>query len=256
MKYDVRNEKGLRVEQVIDSKSGDVQLTYWVDGNRASKIALIGNVAERYAGLTLILKDLDSSLRWIKKSATISNLPTVDQDKKCFVLPDEVAADAKAFFVAAVVFYAKAFVESKGRRAQLSRDSLDGDFRELHDDAMRFRHNMAAHSGEERLEAVESFILLVKGQSGKYDYKLATGGKQPAFADFGDQGNQSKSFAALIEHAAEKVHERLEKLGQQLLLAAAAIRTNVILSLAKKGKPLNLDEAIKRHSEARNRNQS
>lgn len=253
MKHDARNVSGLQVEHAIDDKTGDIKLTYFLNGNRVPKIGLIGKAAERYAGLTLILKDLHSSLRWIKKSAELSSVPTSEQNKTHYVLKDQVAADAKAFFVAAVVFYGKAFVESKGRRAQLSRNSLDEEFRPTHDDAMKFRHNMAAHSGEERLETADSHILLFRTKSGGYECRLATGGKQPAFADFGDE---SKGFVSLIGHATKKANEQLEKLAPQLIVAARALGTKALQSLARENKPLNLDNAIKRRTEDRNRRRS
>jgi hypothetical protein len=64
------------------------------------------------------------------------------------------------YFVTALTFCGKCFSESAGRRAQVSRDWLEAEYRTVHDYFMKYRHNFAAHSGDEQLELTKSYVLI------------------------------------------------------------------------------------------------
>ena len=158
------NVAELHVERVLDGATGRVDSHYFWKGSVVPKVPIVGDHVTRMSGLALIQKDLANALSWMRKARELAvriTGHTLVSDPSVYRTLDDrdIANDIKAFFIAALVFYGKAFTEAAGRRTQMARDWLDVDFREAHDKAMRLRHNVAAHSGELRIEHAESSLL-------------------------------------------------------------------------------------------------
>lgn len=209
----------LRVDRVLDPQSGAVALSVWLNDQRVPLVRVTGRRAERVSGLTLIQKDLKNAGRWVVKAAEQAMAMRGDSEAQFIQFQDrEVADQIKALFVAALTFYGKAFTEAAGRRAQASRDWLDESFRERHDYFMMFRHNMAAHSGDEQLEKADSHLLLMPNASlTQSPVQLFTNRFQPdiAWAD-----DDTDKFSSLIAHVIEKVEAKHKGLSDAICEAA------------------------------------
>ncbi|HZZ26986.1 MAG TPA: hypothetical protein VFE46_03175 [Pirellulales bacterium] len=233
----------LRVQRELDSSSGSVQLRYFWDNREIQKVAISGVVAERLAGLTLIQKDLVNALGWIKKASALIDTIAVAGDGTYHQVADrEIGNQVKAFFVAALTFYGKAFTEASGRRAQLSKDTLDSEFRATHDDYISYRHNMAAHSGSAKIESAKSFMLLIPVGKNKFGFRIHTNRLQPDFAWSDDIRDQ---FTSLIEHAIAKVSEQHENLSVRIIDAAAAKGLEFWMRASVKSEAFDVDALVK-----------
>ncbi len=210
----------LTTHRVIDQNSGRTSTTYLWDGVPIPQVTLSGAVAEQMSGLALIQKDLENALRWIDKaSELLSQMKTTSgsQGDGYVQMKDrEVGNQVKAFFVSALVFYAKSFTEAAGRRAQMARDWLDVEYRDSHDYFMKYRHNMAAHSGDEKLEIGLTCLMLIPSDTG-YTYRIGTHRCQP---DLAILGGEEKQFSELIKHAMAKVSERYNKAATKTIQVA------------------------------------
>lgn len=230
----------LRVERVMNPETGEVTLNYFWDNQAIPKVRLSGRRAERLAGLTLIQKDLNNCANWIIKAAEQAKTLKGDTEAQFTRFEDrDVADQIKALFVAALTFYGKAFTQAAGRRMQLSRDWLDESFRETHDFYMKFRHNMAAHSGDEKLEHAESDMLLVPDSTGTHSpIQLFTNRLQP---DFAWSSDDEETFTALIAHVLEKVQSKSEELSSQIFDASMLKGAAFWKAAAQKGTSVDVD---------------
>lgn len=233
----------LTVERQLDTESGKSITQYLWDGQPVPQVTLTGAVAEQISGLALIQKDLANALRWVKKATQLASALESSGGRYTQITDREVGDEVKSLFVASLVFYAKAFTEAAGRRAQMSRDWLDNEFRDTHDYFMTFRHNMAAHSGDEKLETGRSYILLIPSKSG-FDIRLGTSRSQPDFA-LGEDDDER--FCSLIEHAIKKVSERYNKAGRKTIELAAKKGAEFWENAAKTGESV---DATQLHKEA------
>ncbi len=222
----------LTVERQLDTDTGSSTTKYFWDGQPIPQVTLTGAVAEQISGLALIQKDLSNALRWVKKATTLTESLNSTGDTKYLQITDrELGDEIKCLFVASLIFYAKAFTEAAGRHAQMSRDWLDSEYRDTHDYFMTFRHNMAAHSGDEKLEIGQSYILLIPSRTG-FDIRLGTSRSQPDFA-IGEGDNER--FCGLIAHAIEKVSVKYNKAGRKTIELAAQKGAEFWENAAKKG---------------------
>jgi len=234
---------GLHIERHVDPDNGSLSIKYFYNGKAIPMIAIEGEEAERLSGLTLIQKDLNNARRWAAKAAARINDIREDSEAAHFKVEDrEVGDEAKALFVAALVFYAKAFTKAAGRRAQMSRSWLDLNFREVHDSFMSYRHNMAAHSGSEKQEYALSYLLLVP-EGDQVMLRLATNRLQP---DFVTSDNTEEQFDQLIEHAISKVIERYNKLGVRIINRAIEMGPEYWIEASKLTTPVNINDLVRR----------
>ena len=166
------------------------------------------------SGLSLIEKDLRNALKWLKRAEMIArnSLPSDGTHTHVAATDREAFDDVKAFFVAALTFYAKAFTEANGRKAQMQRDWLKKEFRAIHDHYMGLRHNFAAHSGDMKIEDTSTHVLLIP-DAGGYRVRLHTNRMQPDIAFHEENG---KDFSMLIEHAIEVITQRSSDSSQKI----------------------------------------
>ena len=123
----------------------------------------------------------------------------------------------KGLFVAALTFYGKSFSKCDGRPVKLERTQLEEKYRAIHDQAISYRHNFAAHSGARRLEFVKvALVVPVKLKRGKtIQYNLYTELSQPDLAWF--TGEEEIWFIELFEHAQSVSKEKIRKLKEKIL---------------------------------------
>lgn len=239
------NVPRLTVERHLNPDTGETSVEYRWDGKPVPQVTLTGAAAERLSGLALIQKDLANALRWIKRAEELISALMSSEDTKYYRVEDrKVGDEVKALFVASLVFYAKAFTEASGRRAQMSRDWLDPQFRELHDSFMSYRHNMAAHSGDEKLELACSYILLIPDKN-QLNVRLATNRIQPDIA-IGD--NEAEKFSGLIENAIEKVVDKYNKLATQIIKRAVEKGSDFWIKASRKRNSIDVTQLLKRQS--------
>jgi len=213
MKSDT-SEPRLVPKREVDSSTGTGSINYYWDEQLAPKVQISGKVVDQLSGYTLIKKDLDNAFKWMKQAEKLAEGSREPEDKGYFHATDRETFDViKAYFVAALTFYGKCFTEAQGRHANASRDWLDVKYRDLHDFYMSYRHNFAAHSGDECLELAKTYVLLHPNRRALLPY-LPTTRLQPdvALPSPGELG-----LADLIEHVATKVTERYNKLAQKII---------------------------------------
>src|SRR5206468_1113954 len=150
-------------------------------------------------------KDLGNALQWAMQAESMVPKETPSEGRYVASQNREVSDLVKALFVAALTFYAKAFTKAEGRRAHMSPDWLDAEYREAHNCFMEFRHNFAAHSGEKQLESAKSFLVLVP-DADEGPYRLMTSRSQP------DVVLSDPEFRSLIRNAISKVDAKYNEL--------------------------------------------
>ena len=168
-------------ETVLGSSARESYNNYFYKKEPAYRVIVDIPRANSLAGYFLIEKDLRSSLIWLNEIKSILS------DDENFNNPNgHVNANydrekfnyVKALFVAALTFYGKCFTQCKGRKIKLEKCCLDSKFHTTHGDAMKYRHNFAAHSGEELLEqACVVLALDKKKQPNTYEATLCQGVK-------------------------------------------------------------------------------
>jgi len=237
----------LRVEKLLNPENGEVTLNYFWDDQAIPKVRLTGRRAGRLAGLTLIQKDLKNCANWMAKASELAKTLKGDTEAQFTRFEDrDVADQVKGLFVAALTFYGKAFTEAAGRRMQIPRDWLHESFRETHDFYMKFRHNMAAHSGDEKLEHAESDMVLLPKSSGShspiqiYTYRL-----QP---DIVWSNDDAGTFTALIDHVLEKVQSKSDELGKQIFDASMLKGAPFWQAAAAAGTSVDVDSLFSRET--------
>ena len=153
--------KNLSSKAFVDNATGEIHYHYYWKRNKAPKVEITGLLPNKLSGLTLIQKDLGNALRWIKAAKELTP-KNIDSSKGFYYLADNRSTFdlVKALFVASLTFYGKCFTEANGRSAQVSRDWLDAKHKKAHDYYMMYRHNFAAHSGDEKVELAKTFVLL------------------------------------------------------------------------------------------------
>lgn len=238
-----KSESRLRVERYIDQATGKPVIRYMWDNVLIDHVELRGAIVDRFSGLSLIEKDLNNALAWFKKAERIAidASPPDTTDAYFSASARDVFDDVKAFFVAALAFYAKAFTEANGRKAQLQRDWLKQEFRGVHDYYMAMRNNFAAHSGDLRIEDTSTQVLLIPdGHS--YRIKLHTNRIQP---DIYFHEIDGRGFAELVEHAIKIVTQRHSDSGDKIGAAVLNEDLKYWLLKASTAQTVNLDNTYK-----------
>lgn len=242
-----KNIPDLKVERMIDEKTGAPQVYYLYKDLMVQRIEISGIQAERISGLSLIQKDLINAKQWIhqvrnlmKKGSSDKNEKSDDDVNYTYNTDREIYDQVKGLFIAALIFYGKAFTEANGRKAQIQRDWLDQSFRESHDFYMNFRHNFAAHSGDAKFEYAQSSILLIPENKNKYSLRLVTNRVQP---DAVTSNSQEKNFELLIEHVIDVVNKRYMEKSNQILQAAKLRGLEFWMVASHMKQFVNMDEA-------------
>jgi hypothetical protein len=210
---------GLRVEHYIDASTGITKSHFLLNGAMIPKVRLKGKFADQMTGLAMILKDLNSAKKWIQKAYDLTTgVRSAKPDDAVFtqVADEELFDEVKAFFIAGVTFYGKSFTEAQGRKIQFQRDWLAAEYREIHDRIMHLRHNLAAHSGDEKLESADVSLLLISQDKRSVSLQPTTTRAQPSFADVTVQGSD---FLKLLTYIISIVIDRHYAAGQRLMAA-------------------------------------
>jgi len=138
-----------------------VDIDYYWDGKLAPKVHITGKLVDRLSGYSLIKKDLDNALKWMRLAKALANEHRPAGEGAYLETKNRDVFDlVKAYFVASVTFYAKCFTETARRHAQASRAWLDPGFLSAHDSCMSYRNNLAAHSGDKEFELAKTYVLI------------------------------------------------------------------------------------------------
>lgn len=202
----------------VDKGTGKFHRIYKFKNKPCKSVYLKSRFSEHLAGYALIEKDIRSALIWLKKIKSI--VGDIDGKKTgafSIARDREVYSLVKGLFVASLTFYGKGFSKCDGRPVKLERTQLDEKFREIHDLAMSYRHNFAAHSGAKRLESAS--IALVVPVKVKYQkalpMNLYTEISQPDLL-WHDKDDEVW-FIELLEHAQFVVKEKIKWLSDKIM---------------------------------------
>lgn len=196
----------------IDRDSGEVRRKYAYKRRPCNRLVLTSKVAATLAGYTLIEKDLRSCLEWLDEIERRHDERPAHggkfghgKDRSNYVI-------IKGLFVATLAFYAKCFTRCEGRKLKLDRAQLDEAFHASHDAYMSYRHNFAAHSGAERLEAAHVVAVFPDPKKGRFPMKIFRELNQPdVLFDESDTG-----FRALIAHVKTLVDAKIDQLTRKV----------------------------------------
>lgn len=208
------SEPRLRVERTIDSESGAVEHRYYWEGDLAPNVEISGPLVDRIGGLALIKKDLDSALKWVMRAEQLAGPHLAKSPGNYFKDEDRETFDqVKAFFVAALVFYAKCFTEAEGRKVQGHRDWIGKDHQDAHDYFMTLRHSFAAHSGKEQVEYSKTYVLIQPDKKA-FIPMLPTVRIQP---DIATSADAEKGLIELIQHVSAVVAQKYDETTQKVI---------------------------------------
>lgn len=206
------------------------------------KVRLKGKFADQMAGLAMILKDLNSAKMWIQKAYNLTAEVRTEKLKNTVFTQfadEELSDEVKAFFISGVTFYGKSFTEAKGRKVQFQRDWLAVEYREIHDRVMHLRHNIAAHSGDEKLESADVSLLLIPQNKQSFFLQPIATRAQPSFVDVTVQG---ADFLKLLNYIISVVIERHLAAGRRLMAAVNEKPIGFWHTASKKDIAIDLDE--------------
>ncbi|ELE6601576.1 hypothetical protein RMQ50_004891 [Vibrio alginolyticus] len=157
-------------EEVLEPETGVSYNNYFYKGRPAHRLIVDTPKSRVLASYIAIEKDLRSGIFWLEnileiyKDSEENNGPSGyfhnKQDRHIHNL-------TKGLFVASLTFYGKCFGSSEGRSTKLEKANLDEQFHPIHDIAMKYRHNFAAHSGAELLETTNIVTALDPKKRGK-----------------------------------------------------------------------------------------
>jgi hypothetical protein len=201
----------------VDKVSGKFHRIYKYKKKPCKSVYLKSRLCEHLAGYALIEKDLRSSLIWLNKIKEL--VGDIDEKRGKFSVnrDRETYNIVKGLFVAALTFYGKCFSKCEGRPVKLERNQLDEQYRNVHDVAISYRHNFAAHSGAKRLEYVKiALVIPLRVKPGKaVPINLYRELNQPDLAWFTD--DQKIWFIQLFEHAQLMVKGKIQKLNEKIM---------------------------------------
>lgn len=201
------------VIEFVESQTNKVRRIYKYNGKNCKRVVLDTPMSKQLAGYVLIEKDLRSAALWLREiekllGDDINIVGSIhSKDRERFNL-------IKGLFVAALTFYGKAFAQCEGRRIKLERKIISPEFIEVHDNAISYRNNFAAHSGAEFVEKAEiALVLPAKSKRGILPrlYREMT---QP---DFALHSKGQKSFLNLTEHVRSIAQGKIDMLMQKIL---------------------------------------
>lgn len=206
--------KGLDVQFYLDSSTGKFKVISTYNKTLIKSVVLEGGIATRASSLSLMLRDLESAYDWYKRALEIVQSDTVKNDSgDNYIEIDNlsISSEARAFFVASITFYGKAFTEAIGRKLKMEKKWLDPSFHEMHDTLIEYRHNFAAHSGSESFEHAKTILILVPHKSRGLVYQPVTVRGQLSVVITPDS-NVNELFEHAIETVSKKYTETLARI--------------------------------------------
>lgn len=202
-------------KEVVEPKTGKIHRLYWYKGKICKRVPLDSPMARQLAGYVLIEKDLRSALVWLGEIDRIRGDDAALDPRGSRNSKDRDRYDlVKGLFVAALTFYGKAFAQCEGRRVKMERRQIDKEFHEVHDEAIAFRNNFAAHSGAKLLERAEVAVVLPPKPKLGVMPRVYREMNQP---DFAMTRAGDKSFPELIEHVKQISLRKIDQLSDKLL---------------------------------------
>jgi len=203
------------VKPVIDPATGKYKNEYFFEGAPAQRIPISSRLARNLAGYALIERDLRMVQQWLQKVHELSKAQ-LDEEKAGWHLTEKNDLDhnlALGLFVAAVTFYGKCFAQCEGRKIKLERDIIPSELRDAHDNMIRFRNNLAAHSGAEKFEDVQ-IVLVLKPKDSDQKPVLSRELIQPeALVDLRDE---DRGFSNLVEYVRKRVLTKIEEINGKI----------------------------------------
>lgn len=202
----------------VDKSTGKFHRIYKYKNKPCRSVYLKSRLSDHMAGYALIEKDIRSSLVWLRKIKDLvgdydgkkDGAFSINRDREKFNL-------VKGLFVASLTFYGKCFSKCDGRPVKLERSQLDEKYRDIHDVAISYRHNFAAHSGAKRLEYAKiALVVPLKVKHGReIPINLYTEINQPDLA--WHSKDEELWFIELLEHVQSMVKEKIKKLSDKIL---------------------------------------
>ncbi|MGY9710126.1 hypothetical protein ACTM4A_18825 [Citrobacter freundii] len=235
--------KGLNVQFYMDSSTGKFKVISTYNDMLIKSVILEGGVAARASSLSLILRDLESAYGWYKRALEIVQSDSIKNDSDDDYIEIDnlsISSEARAFFVASITFYGKAFTEAVGRKLKMEKKWLDPRFHEMHDTFIEYRHNFAAHSGSESFEHAKTILILVPHKSRGLVYQPMTVRGQLSVIITPDS-NVNELFEHAIETVTKKYTETLERIRKYVFTMPG----NYWVTAAGGNGVVNLDVAIK-----------
>ncbi|KAJ8738356.1 hypothetical protein H9Y13_09320 [Aeromonas veronii] len=183
---------------------------YFYKRVKAHRIVLDTPKAKALAAYTLIEKDLRSCAVWLNAILNIlksdprhvnANGNLANEDRETYNV-------VKGLFVAALTIYGKCYTSCEGRRVKLEKSNLDEMYHEIHDEAMSFRHNFAAHSGAKKLETTSVVVVLDSKFNRRNIPRISTELMQPDSWSI----KETKDFINLVEHVRKFVKDKISAL--------------------------------------------
>ncbi|CAI8983454.1 hypothetical protein [Pseudomonas chlororaphis] len=202
----------------VDKETGKFHRIYKYKNKPCKRVYIQSRLAEHLAGYSLIEKDLRSALVWLRKIDELVGEFDSKKDGGFGIGRDrETYNFVKGLFVAALTFYGKGFSKCEGRPVKLERNQLANEYRELHDLAISYRHNFAAHSGAKKLEFVKvALVVPLKVKPGKpLPMNLYTELNQPDLA--WHSKDEELWLIELFEHARAMVKDKVKKLSERIM---------------------------------------
>lgn len=197
---------------IVEPSSGKYYRKYFYKRRVAHRVIVDTPKAKALAGYVLIEKDLRCSIAWTNQ------IKELLKDEPQFLDPmgsvesptDHIFTLSKGFFVAALTFYGKCFASCKGRRIKLERKNLSESFLFVHDDAIEYRNNFAAHSGAKMLE--RAVVVLALDKKRKSNPFFSRELYQPDVVSQSDLDE----FLALFEHVKGFVEGKINELSDKV----------------------------------------
>lgn len=206
--------KGLDVQFYMNSTSGKFDVIATYNNALIKSVILEGGIATRASSLSLILRDLESAYDWYKRAIEIVDGSNIKNELNHDYIEIEnltISSEARAFFVASLTFYGKAFTEALGRKLKMEKKWLDQSFHEMHDDIIDYRHNFAAHSGSDSFEHAKTLLILVPHPSKGLVYQpMSVRGQLSMIIT--PERNMNELFEHAIEVVTNKYTETLERI--------------------------------------------
>lgn len=198
----------------LDRRTGKAHRKYTYKRKPCNRLVIDSKIANQLAGYSLIEKDLRSCLAWLAEIERRNDeLPSGPGERFGHGKNRENYTIIKGLFVAILTFYAKCFTRCEGRRVKLERNVIESQFHDAHDRCMSYRHNFAAHSGAERVEAVTVVVAYPNPKKGKVPSKVFRELHQPDYywATDGEIG-----LKELVGHVHELVTKKIDHIAQKI----------------------------------------
>lgn len=199
---------GWEVDELARDSEGRIFSRYWHNGKQAIRHELGGPRAKRYAGYTLIQKDLLRIIAWISHTQELAKtLP--ERDLSSGERPTQ--GDRRSneimsgLLVAIVTTYGKLFSQAEGRKVKLESNAIS-DVRQLqlHNQLLKWRNTYSAHSGVDSPERSVVHMEIGEPINSVTSWRLSCESSQPSSLIEADYTLASELANVLLGFTEEK----------------------------------------------------